>query len=63
MAMQLEHFSYLPAYGEHWIERSHGFLEDHGDLIATDVAHLCIREIQEIFSVKTNRARNNLSWG
>ena len=26
--------------GEHGIERGHGFLEDHGDVVATDLAHL-----------------------
>ena len=35
-------FGNLRPHGVHRVERGHGFLKHHGDLVASDLAHLCI---------------------
>src|SRR5260370_31123004 len=40
------------------IERRHRFLEDHRQPIAAHVAHLAIRQAQQIVSIKANSARH-----
>ena len=36
------------ADGEHRVQRGHGLLEHHGDLVAADPPHLLVRQLEEI---------------
>src|SRR5215469_13460317 len=38
--MMVRRFGNLPVDAEEWVQRSHRILEDHGDLPATDAAHV-----------------------
>ena len=44
------HFHNLHADGEYRVQRSHGLLEDHADLFATDLADFVPGELQQITS-------------
>jgi hypothetical protein len=48
MEMKPEHFGDLVSNGEDGVERGHGFLEDHGDLLTPDLLHLLLRKGEEI---------------
>jgi hypothetical protein len=45
-AMHFNRFFHLVTAGKYRVQRAHGLLEDHGDLIATYLAQLirCLRE-------------------
>ena len=45
-------FGHLVADGIDGVEGGHGFLEDHGDLVAPDVVHLPFCLFQQILSVQ-----------
>ena len=42
----------LVADGERWIERSHGLLENHGDLPPADFFHFALALLEQIFAFK-----------
>src|SRR3546814_17519585 len=47
MLMLAQRFRNLPAYVVHRVERGHGFLENHGNLTATQLAHVARRQRSE----------------
>jgi hypothetical protein len=48
MLMSPERFSDLRADGEHWIQRGHRLLEDHGDVLAAARTHLGFGQAQQV---------------
>ena len=46
----------LVADGEHRVERRHRLLEDHGHGVAADVAHLVVRELQQVAAIEQDLA-------
>src|SRR5689334_13533078 len=59
--MQSQRFRNLLSYGKDRIQRTHRVLEDHGDVVAADRAHLGVRELRQITSIEKNLARDDLS--
>ena len=49
----------LIADAEHGVQGAHGLLEDHGDPLAPDAAHLLLRKGQEILSLEQDPARHD----
>ena len=49
----------LVAHGEDRIERGHRLLEDHGDLVAADLAHLFLVELGEVPPLVTDLAADD----
>ena len=48
-------FGDLRAHGMHWIERRHGFLEHHRDLVAADSAHLRLVQRGQVLALEVHR--------
>src|SRR5439155_12787671 len=59
--VKLEGFAYLLADGKHGVEGGHRVLEDHGDLIAPDVAHLVVAILEQVFAPVKHLARLRLA--
>ena len=53
-----ERLGNLIAAGEHRVERRHGLLENHGDLVAANLAHLLARELEEVFPLEQHLSRD-----
>ena len=53
--VQVDGFQQLVADGIERIERGHGFLKDHGDLIAADAAHSAATRMQLVISTSSVR--------
>ena len=53
----------LAADRKHRIERGHGFLENHGDVAAPDLAHLRARDLQQVLPLETNLSPDDLPGG
>ena len=51
----------MPADRLHGIQRGHRLLEDHADVIATDLLHLLDRQCGEITSLKADAATKYLT--
>ena len=49
-AMGADDFAHLIADGEHRVEAGHGFLENHGNAVATDGAHGFFREFKQVLA-------------
>ena len=63
VGVQLNHLLNLVAHGFHRIQRGHGVLEDHGNLLTPDVPHLLGGELQEITSLIEDLAACDLRRG
>ena len=48
--------SNLRTHGMYRVERGHGLLEHHGDLVATNAAHLWLTQAGEVFAFKAHLA-------
>ena len=46
--MQLKRLGQLAPNAEHWVERGHGLLEHHGDLVAPDGPYLGVSQLAQI---------------
>ena len=53
----------LPADGQHRIEARHRLLEDHRDVVAADLAHLALGELQQILALEADPRRRCLPGG
>ena len=60
MLMQGHHLGDLVAHGHQRVQSGHGVLEDHGDLLAADAAHLLFRQLQQILSIQDDLAVQDL---
>src|SRR4051812_20588360 len=49
--MERDRFANLVSYREYWVQRGHGFLKDHRDLIASDGSHLAWAKLKKVFSL------------
>jgi len=49
----------LSADRQHRVQRGHRLLKDHRDLVAADLAHLRLTEVQEVAPGKADRARDD----
>src|SRR5262249_5591833 len=47
---------------EGWVERGHRLLEDHRDLVATQLAKLRCRQADEVGSLEPHRAAGHAPW-
>ena len=56
-----QHLVHLLADAQRWIERRHGVLIDHGDLVPTQVAQLTLRPPAQFLSLEENAAIHNLT--
>ena len=61
--MDAERLSHLVADGEERIQRGHRVLQDHGDTLAADLAHLARRLGQEVFSLEGEGAAHDAGGG
>jgi hypothetical protein len=61
--MQRNGFGHLPTDRHDRIERSHGFLKDHGDAITTERAHLPLRQLEQVGGAKEDLACRYTSGG
>jgi hypothetical protein len=61
LLMKGDGFADLVAHRVDGVQRRHGLLEDHGDLVAANVAHLLITLLQEILTVKEDFAAHDLA--
>ena len=52
--MEAQDLGHLLADGEHRVEGGHGLLEDHGDAVAPDAAHLLLRAVQQVFPLEAD---------
>src|SRR6185295_4087771 len=59
LLMQHQRLADLPADGHHRVERGHRLLEDHGDVVAADLAHLRLVESDEVATVELHRAADD----
>ena len=59
--MQPDGFSDLIAYSKDGIERCHRVLKDHGDLVASDLAHLLLGQFEQIPAFKDDLAFDDLA--
>ncbi len=59
--MQKNGFHHLLAEGNHGIEGGHGFLKNHGNIIAADIAHFLGRELGQIYFPEFGRIEDNFS--
>ena len=57
--VQLDRFADLIADGKNRIERGHRLLEDHRDLVASDLAHLLVTELEQILAAVDDLAADN----
>ena len=56
VSVQEQRFEQLIADGVHRVERGHGFLENHGNIIAPDMADFGHGQLQHVTAVKDNPA-------
>ena len=58
--MEQDNFPDLIAHRHDRVQRSHGILEDHGDLSAADLAHLLFRILQKVLTLEFDRSGGDL---
>src|SRR6185312_14277389 len=58
--MEAERFGDLLADGVDRIQRRHWILKDHRDVVAANLAHLSVRQLQKILAVEGDLSANNL---
>ena len=51
----------LLAHGQHRVQGGHGILEDHGDLITADLAHMCLRQIYDALALEGDGAGSDFA--
>src|SRR5262249_29217796 len=61
--VQTDRLADLIAYGKYRIQRGHGFLKDHGDLVAANFTHLLVAQLEKIMPAIANLAADDLSRG
>lgn len=49
--------------GKYGVERGHGFLEDHGNMLSTDVLHLLFPQVHEVSAVEVNGSSHDSPGG
>ena len=54
--MPYDRFCQLVAYGKHWIQAFHGFLEDHGYLVSPDLVDFLLTEFKYVPPLKMDGA-------
>src|SRR5512132_3981321 len=59
LAMQPERLGNLFTDGEDRVERGHWILEDHGDVVAANLAHLGVRQLQQIPAIENDPPTND----
>src|SRR5262245_45528512 len=57
--MHADRLSDLMTYGKQWVQGGHRFLEDHGDLVAADLLHLPLIEVQQIAALEADGTADN----
>ena len=60
--MQTQRFGNLLAHSEYGIQRGHGILKDHRDVVAAYVTHLAVGKLQQIPAFKKNLSGGDLPW-
>ena len=61
--MEAQGFGHLLPDGEDRVEGGHGFLEDHGDVVAPDLAHPGVGAAAQVFSLETDFAGHQSRGG
>ncbi len=61
--MQHQHFHQLILDLHVGIQRGHGVLEDHGDLLGADLVELVFRQIEDLVTLKLGRPRYDAVLG
>ena len=61
--VQLKRFGHLPADREDGVERRHRLLEDHGDIVATDLPDFVVVQFQDVATLKDDLAGDDLARG
>jgi hypothetical protein len=57
LLVQLHRLGDLPAHGEHRVQRGHRLLEDHGDAVAANLAHLALAQLHQVGAAQPHGAR------
>ena len=52
--MAAEHLHQLFPHGDYRIQAGHGFLENHGYVFSSDIAHLALGQLQQVLSVQAD---------
>src|SRR3712207_6716480 len=60
--MQTKSFAQLTTNGVNRVKRGHGVLEDHSNIVATNVLHLMLRHLQQRLATIAHITALNLSW-
>src|SRR5262245_53115331 len=60
--MQPQGLGDLAADGEDRIEAGHRLLEDHADIVAADLAHGALAELEQVAALETYRAPDLPGW-
>ena len=61
--VQHQHFHQLILHLHVGVERGHGVLEDHGDLLGADLVELGLRQVEDLFALKLGGTGNNAVFG
>ena len=61
LVVDLQRLGDLLAHGEHGVQGGHGVLEDHGDLVAADLAHLGLRQLHHVLSLEGDGTGRDLT--
>ena len=59
--VELDNLCHLIAHRVHRVQRGHRFLEDHGDLVTSNLPHFPFRQFEKVFSFKENSPTNDLA--
>src|SRR5262249_4761356 len=57
--MQVDRLADLPPHGEQRVQRGHRLLEDHRNVVAADLLHLGLAELEEVAAIKPDRAADD----
>jgi hypothetical protein len=63
LPVQAQRLADLRAHAVDRVERAHGLLEDHGDVVAAQAAHLPLRELHEVAPLEQDLTRFELAGG
>jgi len=61
--MQFQPLAQLLPDGQHRVQGCHGVLKDHGDLVPADLAHLFLRDLKQVPSLKDHLATHDAARG
>src|SRR5262249_40735969 len=59
--VQTDRLTDLIAHGKYRVQRGHGLLKDHGNLVAANFTHLLVAQLEEIVPAIANLAADDLS--